>query len=232
MKKVMFLIILLPILFLTSCIDNSIVADFESAYSEEKSFSEFCGSNSTYELEIEIEGSRLLLFLEKNDSEVWSGSLLYYERNQMPSLTEEIPVYIDGDELVIQSDTPKRIALTTILLYKNFDVTKCMFERTYKLSIDYPLEEIQGTYPLDDIKPYMENLYVKLFSNLTTFNREEQYFKAIEELSSFAHIKDLTYKECPGHNLSIGFNGDESILWNPGYGGLGDISLLVFERVS
>lgn len=150
----------------------------------------------------------------------------------MPSLIEEIQASIDGDELVIQSDIPKRIPLTTILLYENFDVNKCIFEKTYKLSIDYPLEEIQGTYPLDDIKPYMENLYTELFSNLTTFNREDQYFKAIEELSSFAHIKNLTNKECPGHNLSVGFNGDESILWSPAYGGLGDISLLLFERVS
>ena len=85
---------------------------------------------------------------------------------------------------------------------------------------------------MEEITPYMETLYSELYSNLSLFDRKEDYFKSIEQLQSVVYIKDLIEKDIPGHNLSFGFNGDENIKWYPGYGSFEHISLLIFERVS
>jgi len=228
MKRAITVLMVTVLMFtMSGCVDRDIVKRFEESYSIEKSFEEYCGDSNAYRLEVQLLSSRLQLFMKKDENGNWVGILSYFEWS---GTIEEIPVSLDGEELVIHSSPEKRVPISAILLYRHFDVNKCTVERAEFMSFDHPLEEVNGSYPADALKSYAENLYTELFSCLTTFERKDDYFKAIAQLKSYTYIRNLMYKEHPNNHLSFGFNGDETNLWTPGYGGLGEISLLISEQ--
>lgn len=219
---------LIMLLCVSGCVDKDIVREFEETYSAEIPFEEYC-ENCDYRLQVEMRSSRLQLFMQKEQNGIWSGSLGYYEWGRP---IEKIPVSIEDEVLIVHSAPEKRVPISDILLYKHFDVNKCTVERAGFISFDYPLDEVNGSYPTDALKEYAENLYDNLFSCLTSFERKDDYFKSVERLNSFTYIKGMMYEERPTDHLTFGFNGDETEenLWDPGYGLLGEISLLISEQ--
>ena len=198
-------------------------------YYNERTFSVYCGDNNIYELQIEMDSTRLSLFLKK-EAAVWRGNLSHYEHYE---LIEEIPASIVNDSLVLypRQSEPKTIPLDSILLYQHFNPDKFEIDQAFYDSFDYPLEEIRGTYPVEEITSYTDTLYSQLFSNLTSYHGKEDYYSSVEKLKKVTYIRNMMYEECPGHGLFFGFDGNESINWNPVLGNIGDISMLMREQV-
>ena len=128
---------------------------------------------------------------------------------------EKIPISIEDQELIIHTEEPKKISLSKILLYKNFDFDQYYIKQVHKTSMDFPTERIRGDYPVNIIKPYMKTLYDELFSNLNSFDRKEDYFSAVEKLESVMcenALKQQYVEGLPvGHSLFFSFNGNSSI---------------------
>ena len=191
---------------LYNCVNSDIVMRFREVYRSELTFDEFCDYNDVYQIEIDIDNTRLLLYLTKEEGS-WNGHISHYEHYS--DLIGRIPVYIENSELVICSDKPKRVSFTKLNLYRSFDADELSINRAFSDSFDYPLEEIRGTYPAENIIEYAQILYDELFSNLNTFNKEADYFKSIEKLKSVVYIRNLMNKDYPGHSLYFGFNGND-----------------------
>ncbi len=228
MKKIVaFLTAAVLILSAGGCVDRDIAERFREIYGVERSFEEYCGDSNTYRLRAELRSSALQLYLKKDGHGQWSGSLGYYEWG---TAIEKIPAFIDGEELVVCSVPEKRVPMETILLYRHFDADECTVEQALFMSFDHPLEEVSGSCPPDRLRPYAERLYTELFSCLTSFEREDDYFKAVEQLKSYTYNRNLMYREHPSHLLTLGFDGDKANLWDPGFGAHSQISLFLSEN--
>lgn len=211
-----------------SCADRDIAVDFTNTYSKDMSFSEYCGQSNLYELHAKIEDSHLRLWLKKNEQGEWSGVLDYKEWSKT---IEEIPVKLDGDELVLLTSPETRLPFEPLLMYRAFDPEMCSITWAAFTPFDYPKEELEGDYPLDVITPYMEELYSSLYANLTSFEKEEEYFDSLRGLEKFAYIKSLESWNPDGHTLSFGFNGCENVDTSADFSSYEDISLFVYEHI-
>ena len=58
---------------------------------------------------------------------------------------EKIPISIEDQELIIHTEEPKKISLSKILLYKNFDFDQYYIKQVHKTSMDFPTERIRDT---------------------------------------------------------------------------------------
>lgn len=142
---------------------------------------------------------------------------------------ETIPVVVDGDEIVIQTAQEKRTS-TDILLFKRFNTKNCVIrESTSQVLFEPFLEEVLGDYPEDEMESYMQLLYDELISNLTMFDRKDDYFSAINGLKGFAFNRYTGNPDKPCYGLSFGFTGNENVKWDPGFANFGEVSMIFSE---
>jgi len=228
MKKfqVIFLIIILS-LILCACKtqDEEVNQHFYDKYANTENLDAFSGTQSHYAMKIVFEKTEVRLYLDRNESNIWSGYLSLREEDDE---IESIPIYVDKDELVIQTFPEKRVSMD-VLFFRQFRAESCVIEESTPDILLAPpgLEEVIGTYSEEEMKEYMEMLYDDVISNLTSFEKEEEYFQAIDELNGFNFIRNTGDPTKPGCNLHFGFSGGEC--WPSGIDGLGDVSLIFSE---
>ena len=88
MKKIIWCIIIcvicICIVYLVHLYKRAkIISNFKNVYISEKEFDTFCENNNTYELEVDIENSRLSLSLERDNNNIWNGSLFHYNKRSL-----------------------------------------------------------------------------------------------------------------------------------------------------
>lgn len=206
--------------------DPEVNAEFRDTYSQQDTLDAFCGENNDYMMKIEIEDTRIQLVL-REDGDKWSGDLSLYDGS---GLLESIPAAVEGDELVIYTGMEKRVPMS-VLLFTQFDPESCTITASTSDVMGMPsLEEVIGLYPPDELKAYMQTLYDEVLSNLTQFDRKEDYMAAISELDSFAFNRYTADEDGNHYSLTLGFSGNENVKWDPGFGGFENVSMLVSER--
>lgn len=120
---------------------------FYSVYDNKENLDEYCTNHNEYLINIEIERTEIRFWL-KNDGDSWSGTLSLHDESEK---IEEIPVVVEGDEVVIQA-VPERRVSTDILFFNQFDTEKCTItEISPQVLFEPCLEEVLGEYPEDEI---------------------------------------------------------------------------------
>ena len=204
---------------------TALTDSLKETYNNETDFYQYCNYADSYMLKLKMRDCYVQVVLEK-ENEAWSGSLSLYESER---LIESIPISIVGDEIVIHSDDEKSIALDSLLLYnidaKNGKIRK-VDPSVWGLA---NISEIEIDFDPQTIADYMMSFYDNFISELTTFEYNDLYFDAINNLQSGLYREQHMQNQHSYHSLSIGFEGNEAYSWNPGYGSFGDVCMILTE---
>lgn len=198
---------------------------FYTTYQNATNIDDYCGINNDYILEIEIDESRIVLWLIKDETQKWSGKLTLYKLREK---VEEIPVVLEGDAIIIQSN-PQKVVSTEVFFFKSFNVDYCeISETSSKVPFEPYLEEVVGTYSNAQIKDYMKLLYEELISNFLSFDKSKTYFEAVDNLSGFKYYRYIANPEKTGHQLYFLFGAQQEE--NKGMIDYGDAEMILTEK--
>lgn len=229
-KKVLSIAVsIILIVALTACQtqNEEVLSNFYSTYIKAKNLDEFCQNNNSYALKIEIEATRIQLVLRRTERN-WEGSLSLYEGSTM---IQNVPVTVIGEELVFHTQTENKAPIT-VLLFSQFDPRKCTVIQSSADVMGAPeMEEVIGEYPIEELSQYMQRFYDLVLSNLTMFDRKEDYMAAITASDLFVFNQSTSNENKDCHSLTLGFSGNQNVKWDPGFGGFENVSMLFSESV-
>lgn len=228
-KLIAIICIFCLILNLTSCVkDRSLVDYFKQVYCDNTTLDEYVQYEKDYYLRLSFPEQKRVTFsmsrtAEGND---WIGELRY-SKNDI--IVETIPATISNDTVIFHAKEEKQVPLSEIFLFNTTISENAVAERTALVLGDGSAKEVLGHIENNPLKEYMISLYENLLTCFEETIDKDFYYSAIEKSDNFAFTKQKLPDDSYDHQMNIGFAGYESKNWNPGFGNLGNINILLSE---
>ncbi len=228
-KQISIICIFCLILNFTSCVkDKSLVDYFKQVYCDNTTLDEYVQYEKDYYLQLSFSDlDRVTFSMSRNaDGNGWSGELCYTKKG---ILVETIPATISNDTVILHAKEEKQVPLSEIFLFNESISENAVVERTALVLGDGSMKEVLGHIENDPLKEYMISLYENLLTCFEETIDKDFYYSAIEKSDDFAFTKRKLSDNNYDYQMNIGFVGNESKTWTPGFGNLRNINILLSE---